>query len=471
MVKDAKLEGYKEQGSMQLLPVDLRSLRTHLLSVPCLPNLRTWCTIIFATMLFLRYDEFHEVKGEHFLPELFSIPGLMQTIEHLAVHVFGKVDKQWIPLRLYADNEFPDLCPVRVLLIFLYLIDWKGGYIFPSDKELHNPPADGIYQTMVDYKNLTLATQEMVQKVCHRRKNMKVGCQTWRKTTYCVAIFGAADRDNLKMSARHSQKSKDAPTYSKDAEALYKDHLQTPHEQNRVKKWTNIKIDAAGNAEVMAALSGSLFVEMKDLPVFFVEKMLGIHENNPRRKDPRYLLEAAYKYVTSDGPEKRFRQIQNTLHPDTARELSDVMGDLVLHRVRAVLKQPQLALNALEVPPLSSNPNANQNANPNSKQTAPIENVLNDLPERKRLKSASGELTAQEKIEIMKEIEEKKTSWGKLTSGAKTFRSKFLTPAMNCLENHFDGDLQKFASKYPDFKHTLFPKQCCNGKGSSCSTD
>jgi hypothetical protein len=109
------------------------------------------------------------------------------------------------------------------------------------------------------------------------------------------------------------------------------------------------------------------------------------------------------------------------------------MGDLVLHRVRAVLKQPQLALNALEVPPLSSNPNANpnanQNANQNSKRTSPIENVLNDLPERKRLKSASGELTAQEKIEIMKEIEEKKTSWGKLTSGAKTFRSKFLTPA------------------------------------------
>jgi hypothetical protein len=147
------------------------------------------------------------------------------------------------------------------------------------------------------------------------------------------------------------------------------------------------------------------------------------------------------------------------------------MGDLVLHRVRAVLKQPQLALNALEVPPLSSNPNANQNANPNSKRTSPIENVLNDLPERKQLKSASGELTAQEKIEIIKEIEEKKTSWGKLTSGAKTFRSKFLTPAMNCLENHFDGDLQKFASKYPDFKHTLFPKQCCNGKGLCCSTD
>ena len=74
LVKDAKLEGYKERGSMQLLPVDLRSLRTHLLSVPCLPNIRTWCTIIFATMLFLRYDEFHEVKGEHFLPvELFSI--------------------------------------------------------------------------------------------------------------------------------------------------------------------------------------------------------------------------------------------------------------------------------------------------------------------------------------------------------------------------------------------------------------
>ncbi len=65
----------------------------------------------------------------------------MQTIEHLTVHVvqlFGKVDKQWMPLCLYTDKKFPNLCPVQVLLMFLYLIDWKGGYIFQSDNELHD---------------------------------------------------------------------------------------------------------------------------------------------------------------------------------------------------------------------------------------------------------------------------------------------------------------------------------------------
>jgi hypothetical protein len=174
-----------------------------------LPNIQTCCTIIFVTLPFLWYeDEFHEVKGGHFLPELFSISGLMQTIEHLAVQIFGKVGKQWIPLCLYADKEFPDLvchvqwiplhfyadnelpvpdlCPVQVLLIFFctsLIGNWKGGYISP------------------------------LLKVCHPCKNIKVGCQMWRKTGYYMAIFGAANGDVLEVLARHSQKSKDASTY------------------------------------------------------------------------------------------------------------------------------------------------------------------------------------------------------------------------------------------------------------------
>jgi hypothetical protein len=59
---------------------------------------------------------------------------------------------------------------------------------------------------------------------------------------------------------------------------------------------------ATGNAEIVAAPSSSLFMEMKDLLVLFMEKVLGIYDNNPRQKDQRCSLERAYTYVTSDKP-------------------------------------------------------------------------------------------------------------------------------------------------------------------------
>jgi hypothetical protein len=76
---------YKELGSMQLLPVDLRMLRSYLLGTPNILNLQTWVIIIFSSLLFLRYDEFHDITGENFQPELFSLPKATKTINSLVL--------------------------------------------------------------------------------------------------------------------------------------------------------------------------------------------------------------------------------------------------------------------------------------------------------------------------------------------------------------------------------------------------
>jgi hypothetical protein len=44
-----------------------------------------------------------------------------------------------------------------------------------------------------------------------------------------------------------------------------------------------------------------------------------------------------------------------------------------------------------------------------------------------------------------------------LTEGAMSSCKKILHPAINCLNNHFDGDAEAFAGWYPNFKHTLSP--------------
>ena len=142
MEKLAEKKGYKETGSAQLMPSDFRLLRAHLLSKRSIICLQMWVIIIVATKEALRHDEFHEIKLEHFLATLFEIPEAQERINALAFKVLGKADPTWVNLKIWADDVYPELCPVRPLLVYMYLIRIKGGYLFPTAAELANPPAD-----------------------------------------------------------------------------------------------------------------------------------------------------------------------------------------------------------------------------------------------------------------------------------------------------------------------------------------
>jgi hypothetical protein len=459
--------GYIETGSMQLLPVDLRMLRTHLFSAPSITNLQTWVTIIFATLLLLRHDEFHSIHGEDFKPDLFSLPKATMTINSLVLQVFGKVDSTWVTLRLFSDNKYPELCPNRPFLVYLYLIGWKGGNIFPTSKEICDPPADGIYKTTICHSVLNQHLQSLCKTVLIKRSNMMIGCQTWRKTGYCVAIFGEADCDDLKMSARHSQKSKDSPSYSKDAAGSYQLQLDNPNPLNFVRKWSNITVQSTGNAEVMAALSGSVHKTLAELPEYFVHDILQIPKKHPKAKDVHFLLNAASTYVPGDEPEQLLLALTATMPPVLAKETIQVVGLVVNKRVRTIMDHSHkgsipVALAAMIMPPTTAGDKVEKEEPPKKK----LRQTVNDLPDRHVLKTQT---SPQEKIQCMKLIHENILPGIELTSGAKTFRIRFLNPAMNCLEKHFDSDVNAFCNKWTKFQHTLFPKECCSGKGTVCS--
>jgi hypothetical protein len=71
-----------------------------------------------------------------------------------------------------------------------------------------------------------------------------------------------------------------------------------------------------------------------------------------------------------------------------------------------------------------------------------------------------------ERMECMTNTYEKKDLWGK--SGADTLRKRFLNPAVSCHEKHFNSETNRFYKKWTNINHTLFIKQCCNGKGIQC---
>jgi len=133
-------KSHKETGSSQLLPSDERLLRNHLLSSRTLVSLQTWVIMIIAIRLFLRHDESHCIRFEHFLAEFFV--NTNNRVESLALQVKGKCDEIWRKLKLYADHVYPELCPVRPLLVYTHLIGIKGGFLFPKASELAKPPAD-----------------------------------------------------------------------------------------------------------------------------------------------------------------------------------------------------------------------------------------------------------------------------------------------------------------------------------------
>jgi hypothetical protein len=161
------------------------------------------------------------------------------------------------------------------------------------------------------------------------------------------------------MSARHSKKSKDAPTYSKDAAGSYQMQKQNPNPLNFVHEWTNIVVQNTGNAKIMAILSGSRFTEMRDLPDFFVRESLEIAAEHPRAEDPHFLLECAAKYVTNNEPEKQFQEEVKDIHPHKKRKLETIVGKLVIQQTRAVACRSHgpgpvsLAMTAMAMPPAS----------------------------------------------------------------------------------------------------------------------
>ena len=335
--KDAN---YEKKGSSQLIPADLRFLQSALLSSDTIFNLQLWVIIIISCRLFLRHDEFHDLSDVNFVSSLFAI--FPDGIEHLGLWVCGKADKGVKKyLKVVTDREYPDLDAVSVLLVYLWLIGWKGGYLFPSSGEIRSQPDNGIYSTTICYTTTMNNIQHLASSALIERTNLKIGFATFRKTGYCLAIFGEANRDDLKKSARHSQYSKDSATYAKDAEGLYKQHLANPVPMNCVQKWSNIRVEAFGQSEVMSALQGSQTVEIGKLPEYYVREVLKIPKGHQYETNMLMLLHLAKAQATqtpSDSVEISSLMEEYRLPQEIEPKINKIIAKRVDQKIQAMME-------------------------------------------------------------------------------------------------------------------------------------
>ena len=466
--------GYQEEGASQLLPSDLRDLRTTLLNSQSIVDLQTWTIIIVSVCLFLRHDKFHSIKVEQFDPSLFCIKE--DQLAWLALRIMGKCDKLWYTFRLCADDKHPDLCPVRAIAVYSYLIGIKGGCLFPSERELLNPPEDGIYKTTIVYTTLMAQLKRLCDNHLQPRKGgVKIGCHTFRKTGYLVAVFGDANDMNLMVSARHKSQT-EAKTYKRDASALLAIHRELPNPKNDVSKWQSILMQSVGTAGLMTASGGSLPMDFVQIGEYFVKDLLHVMAEHPTAKSPSYLMLRSLDYVKTEDPEQSFQAYCCRIHPAEAVNLKQVVNSTVAHCIKTInrseadaklppaLSQAEQGISGSRVGHAQEGPAQKKAKSDNNNDTS-----VDNLDERKTLKHLT---TAKEKIicmvRIMERVENsqaeaKKTKRPfKMTSGAKSFVSRSLKPAINCVKTHFGGNTDAFCEKYPSFNHTTFSaNHCC----------
>lgn len=119
---------------------------------------------------------------------------------------------------MWGDSVCADLDIVRHLFAFLYAINWKDGYLFPSTNELCNLPSDGVYTTNIEEDEM-YSTLGYIYRTVLRRKN-KLGTHAARKFAYLWAqICGAKDTVQVMTAADHDCMKVVMP-YERDESAI-----------------------------------------------------------------------------------------------------------------------------------------------------------------------------------------------------------------------------------------------------------
>lgn len=146
-------------------PLQIRALRKHWIGGndgTDLKGLMYYTMLLLSCKIFLRADEALSIEHDDFLTD------------HFIVKTDGKIEALLLRIKnsrqpsrpyyffLWADHMCTDMCPVRHLLVYIELLNWKGGYLFPDVHQLTSQtsrPSTGIYDSHISYKSFDNAPQ------------------------------------------------------------------------------------------------------------------------------------------------------------------------------------------------------------------------------------------------------------------------------------------------------------------------
>jgi hypothetical protein len=264
-----RLKDYVRKGNIQLLPSEVRRIRDALLVENDIFGLQYWTMVIMGIKLFLRISELLCIKIEDFDPSLMLLESTSCHVSALAVRIKGKGGKiSW--LSMYVDDEYPQLCPIRALLLYISLSGIKEGYIFPkflpgygtnvaTNEESSTEPTGDENESTLHYPYSAFITRMkcLLTVIIGREKCPTdiFGTHILRKTAYLFAIFGLLRQHSAQVqnlhdllmvgimdSARHAC-IKNVRYYSQDASTRYEwDVAKRIRTEDEVPIWRSIHI-------------------------------------------------------------------------------------------------------------------------------------------------------------------------------------------------------------------------------------
>jgi hypothetical protein len=128
---------WKGKGAMWLLPSELREMRTLLLSAGALEDVELWVFILLSIDLFLCFNKGDNMCTSHFKKSSHTVSN--SKISALALRIKGKCAHHWNSMHLWRDDHTdPELCPIRHLLICMFMRGICQGPLCLGHEELNS---------------------------------------------------------------------------------------------------------------------------------------------------------------------------------------------------------------------------------------------------------------------------------------------------------------------------------------------
>ena len=440
---------YLSRGDSPLTPWELLDIRQKLLSSNSLSDLQVWLMILLACRMFLRHEELASLKFESFNKDI-SIVKPDCNVEALAIQVFGKSDRAPVILQIWRDDINPELCPIKHLLVYVYLLGASSGYLFPKKEEFHK---GGECTTFMSYDSFQSIFQGLCKGLIPR--DGPFGSHSCRKTAYLLAIWGNGNIGDIMMGARHKTIAH-SMTYQRDAKFLLaiaeKNGLKLP-----VSNWKPIFCKDLQLGRSINSASLENFTSLWCLSSDFVSKTLRISNGHPLFS-VKFLIEEAIKYSSPTSTREKINEILSTMESTKAQELSGLVEKYAL--------EFKLKNQRENVPQVVGNVSNDVVVDVEENRQRRVRGGENKLEIREKLRKMK---TGIEKINCCLEIKAMLMGESEnLTEGARNFVHQCLNPIVHCFQNHFNGDKEGFVRKWGAFSHSTFKKKCCKGLGDCC---
>jgi hypothetical protein len=438
-----KLKDYQKKGNIQLLPSEVRRIGSALLAENSIYGLQYWTMVIMGIKLFLRVSELLCIQVEDFDPELMMLESTSTYVSAMAVGVLGKGGKyEW--LSMYVDDEYPELCPIRALLLYISLSGITEGYIFPkflpcddSTEPMEDDCSTGSIGDDLHYPYPVFIRKMKVLLTTNLRRNMGpcdiFGTHILRKTAYLFAIFGmlgqyggeVANLHDLLMtgimeSARHVC-IMNVRHYSRDASTRYEwDKAKRHRTENDLPNWRSIHISDTNVIRAATETSRTQQAHLSEIASVYLTRFLGFSVLVP----------------VADAVEKAFFQKDPTVIESSAdlyvkeRMSPQDYDDYLLKKQFDVANNPSVASGPVVPPvPVPTSTDKGTYANP--------------------LRATLTGKSKSDRIRILSCMHEsdKGLAPSLFTKSYKTFYYTKVKPVGRCLTECFDGDIATFDQK------------------------